>query len=362
MDGTFDVPYSQNFQLSLQRQLSNTTVLTASYVGSLGHKLMNAYELNPAGNEFGNSVCAANPDCNAFNVFATAPESFRYPQTNAAGSLIFGSLGNQATFVNSNYNSLQLTLDQKFSHGLSFRATYAWSHSLDGASSFEDLGFSGVRGIDPFNAAANYGDSGFDARHRFVIAYDYALPNVRHFHPFEFMPSRLTDGWQISGITTLQTGFPVTVGSSVPASDTCNYSFEFYSCWDRPNVVAPVKTSDPRTSSFKGKPNYWFDPSAFQAPLPGVQGNAGRNFFHGPGINNFDFVLHKNIAVTESSHFELRFEFFNLFNHAQFSAVSQVASGDGVFGDFSSSRFGRVTSADTPNTSRIIQLGAKFIF
>ena len=73
-----------------------------------------------------------------------------------------------------------------------------------------------------------------------LIAYDYALPNVRHFHPFEFIPSRLTDGWQISGITTLQTGFPVTVGSSVPASDTCNYSFEFYSCWDRPNTVAPA--------------------------------------------------------------------------------------------------------------------------
>jgi hypothetical protein len=362
MDGTFTVPYVQNFQLSLQRQLSDTTVFTASYVGALGNKLINALELNPAGNDSGNPICGANPDCNPFNVSAVAPESFRYPQTNANGSVIFGSVGNQATFVNSNYNSLQLTLDQKLSHGLTFRATYAWSHALDGSSSFEDMAFSNVRAADPFNMAANYGDSGFDARHRFVIAYDYTLPTVRHYHAFGFMPSRLTDGWQISGITTLQTGFPVPVGSSVATSDTCNQTYVFYNCWDRPNVVAPVKTFDPRTSRFRNKSNYWFDPSAFQAPPAGVQGNAGRNFFHGPGINNFDFVLHKNIAVTESSHFELRFEFFNLFNHAQFSVVPQAAEGNGVVGDFSSSRFGRVLSADTPNTSRIIQLGAKFVF
>jgi hypothetical protein len=325
-----------------------------------GRKLTNTIELNPAGGEAGNPVCAADPTCSSFNNFITHPETFRYPQTyvpfgGTTPQLQFGSVGQYATFVNSHYNALQVTADKKLTHGLTFRATYSYSHSLDGSSSFEDLGFSGVRGLDPFNPKANYGDSAFDARHRFVVSYAYDLPSVRKFGAFRAIPSRVVDGWRIAGINTLQSGIPVTVGSSALGSGTCDAAFEFFSCWDRPNLVAPIKIFNPRSISVKGKTNYWFDPSSFQEAPVGLLGNAGRNFFHGPGINNFDLALLKETRITERTHVELRFEVFNVFNHAQFSI-------NAVHSDSNTGSFGKILSARNPYDSRIIQLGGKFVF
>ena len=361
IDRNLSVPYTMNYNLTIERELPGSIILSVGYVGLQGRKLTNTIELNPAGSEAGNPICAADQNCSPFNIFVTHPETFRYPQTyvpfgGTTPQLQFGSVGQYATFINSNYNALQVTADKKLTHGLTFRATYAYSHSLDGASSFEDLGFSGVRGLDPFNPRANYGDSAFDARQRFVISYSYDLPSVRKFRAFRAIPSRVVDGWRINGINTFQTGIPVTVGSSALLSDTCDAAFEFFSCWDRPNLVAPVKTFNPRSSSFNGQGNYWFNPSDFAEASPGVMGNAGRNFFHGPGINNFDFSLMKETKITESTRVELRFEFFNLFNHAQFSI-------NGVHADSNATNnFGKILSARNPYDSRIIQLAAKFYF
>lgn len=367
VDPNITVPYSINYNLTVERELPGAAILSVAYVGLQGNNLTNAVELNPAGSEAGNPVCLATPGCNAFTNYFTAPQTFRYPQTNASGVLVFGSVGQMGTFIDSNYSALQITLDKKTTHGLNFRATYAWSHSLDFASSFEDLGFSGVRGLDPFNYRANYGDSAFDARQRLVFTYVYDIPSVRRYSSFQGLPSRLTDGWRITGITTFQTGIPITVGSSSVRSDTCNATFEYFSCWDRPNVVKPVTTYDARQSiqnnSLNGtraprgdKSNYFFDPNAFQLEAAGTLGNAGRNFFHGPGINNFDFALMKDTHITESTRIELRFEFFNLFNHTNFSTLN------GVNGNAGSSNFGRALSARTPIDSRIVQLAAKFYF
>ena len=119
------------------------------------------------------------------------------------------------------------------------------------------------------------------------------------------------------------------------------------------------------TYNSSSRPNHWFDPASFSAAAPFTLGNAGRNFFHGPGVNNFDWALHKVTALHgESAKLELRFEFFNLWNHTQFTATPGGASSfrGSVSGDFASSNFGRVTGARSPSDSRIIQLGAKIIF
>ena len=363
------VPYTMNYHLDVQRQLSPSTVLTVAYVGLVGHHLTNAIELNPAGNESGNAICLATPGCSQFNSIFTAPQSFRYTAAGANGGLIFASVGQQGTFINSNYNSLWVTVDKKSSHNLSFRAAYGWSHSLDGSSSFEDLGFSGVRGLDPFNAAANYGDSAYDARQRLVASYNYQIPSRWR----SSVAGVLTGGWNLSGITTFQTGFPVTLGDAAARSYTCYLPLEYYSCWDRPNTLAPVATFDIRTStannSLNGtrppvgvQNNYWFSPNSFGREVLGTMGNAGRNFFHGPGINNWDFALHKVTPLHgEKASLELRFEFFNLFNHAQFNGLS--SSGGGVNSNSNSRNFGRDLSAQPPFiNSRIIQLAAKIIF
>ena len=351
-DPHISIPYAENFNLTVERQLNNSTVLSLGYVGSLGHRLILAYELNPGINPLG---CAANPDCanNLGQQNTLFPNNFAYPGN------IFGSVGNIATVGNSNYNAFQASLDRKFAHGLQFMAAYTWSHAMDDGSGFENSGFGGfgfggfgqVRGINPFNRSLyDYGPSIYDATQRFVINYVYAIPSVRHFSSFQRLPSRLTDGWQITGITTFQSGFPLDVIDSALSSLTCpGFPVSFYACPDVPNVAGPIQYLNPRTSPT----NNWFNPGAF-APEPlGQFGNAGRNLLRGPGLNNFDFALMKETRLTESTRLELRFEFFNLFNHTQIDP-------NGINTDINAGPlFGQELAAYDP---RLIQLGAKLYF
>jgi carboxypeptidase family protein len=357
MDPNFQVSSSYNYNLIVERELPGAMILTVGYVGLQARHLVTRYELNPAGRAPGvNPTCAATPGCGPTNLGAFVPQTFRYPQTNTFGSLIYGSIGQQATDANSNYNSFQTTLTKRLSHGLNFRAIYVWSHSLDPISSFEDVGGNGEP--NPFNPRSNYGDSSFDARHRFVFSYAYELPSVRRFNAFQGVPSRLTDGWRIAGATTFQTGFPIGLIDSSDNSFICYSLVTKYGCPDRPNVLGPVKIVNPRSSSLvnatqggtTAQDHYYFNPNSFSPESPGVLGDAGRNFFHGPGINNFDFALFKDTKVTENTKIELRFEFFNFFNHVQFNSP---------VGDVNDPNFGRVLSANPP---RIIQLAAKFYF
>ncbi len=358
----FTTPSSMNYNFTVQRQLSSSTILQIAYVGLQARHLEHVYELNPAGKAPGvNLACAADSTCVAFRSIQNfiAPQNFKYPQVNpVTGTHIFGGIGQQATDSNSNYNALQVTLTKHFSRGLEFLGTYSWSHSLDNSSSFEESqGFGSTRAPNPFNLRDNYGDSAFDARQRLVFTYAYELPTVRHFSSLERMPSRLTDGWRIAGATTFQGGIPVTLRESDFHSLTCTL-FTYYGCPDRPNVVGPVIHVDPRKSVFINttnggtiiKDHYFFDPNSFSREKFGVLGNAGRNFFHGPGINNFTFGLYKDTRITESTKVELRFEFFNVFNHTQFKNPN---------GTINSSNFGRVLSARDP---REIQLAVKFYF
>jgi hypothetical protein len=372
-DPRFAVPYSQNYNLTVERELPGQFVLSIGYVGSVGHRLTKVVEQNPAGNESGNAICAATPGCNAFNNFRTAPQSFRFPQTFATvqpdgtvlNQLVFGSIGTQETTGNSNYNSLQIVADKHLSHGLTFRATYTLSHSLDSASSFEDL--SNGLGADPFNPRRDYGNSTFDARNRFVVNYTYDFPKTR----YEGLRGRIFNGYRLSGITTLQAGFPITISDQAFRSLTCDASFTFFGCFDRPNFNGgTVQTFDPRTGSVANtinparplgpQSNYYFNPNNFTREAFGTLGNAGRNFFHGPGLNNFDFAVHKDTPVSEATRLELRIEFFNLFNHANFNPVS---SAGGVNGNSNSRNFGRILNARPSGIdSRLIQLVAKFNF
>ncbi|MGO8788263.1 MAG: carboxypeptidase-like regulatory domain-containing protein [Terriglobia bacterium] len=348
-DGHISVPYSENFNFTIERQLGADTILSLAYVGALGHREMLTIEENPG---LQPAACAANPACgsNPFGQSTNYPGNFRYP-----GNII-SSIGDVATVGNSNYSAFQASLERHFSHGLQFLAAYTWAHSLDNGSGFENSGFGGggfggfgqTRGINPFDQDLNYGPSTFDATQRLVINYVYAFPSVRKFDSLHWLPSRLTDGWQMSGITTFQSGFPVDVIDSAFPSLTCPYP-DFYVCWDVPNVVGPIHYMNPRNNPS----NYFADPTAFGAPALGTQGNAGRNLLRGPGINNFDFALMKDVKLTESTRIELRFEFFNIFNHTQFDPA-------GITSDINAgSTFLTDLAARDP---RLIQLAGKFYF
>ncbi|HMD87019.1 MAG TPA: carboxypeptidase-like regulatory domain-containing protein [Terriglobia bacterium] len=354
-DPNLTTPSAYNYNFTIQRELPAATIVQLGYVGHQGRHLEERDSIDPAGQAPGvNPVCAADPNCGFFTLGFTEPQTLANPLT-VNGTPAFGGVGVQATDANSNYNSLQISVTKKTTHGMEFLSSYTWSHSLDPISSLENVGGGG--GLNPFNRQDNYGDSAYDARQRFVISYSYQIPSIRRYDSFRRVPSRLVEGWRIAGLTILQSGFPISLLDSSNNSLTC-WAYTGYGCADRPNVLGPVQTYDPRNTNLVNATHggaaplshYYFNPNAFTPEVRGMLGDAGRNFFHGPGISNFDFALYKDTKITESTKIELRFEVFNLFNHTQFTSI-----GD----DINTTFLGRATAALDP---RIIQLAAKFYF
>ena len=348
MNPNFTDPYAMNFNLNFQRELPGAMILQVGYVGAQGRHLEMVYEGNPI-SPSGAAACAVDPAC----VADRGNQAVDYPthSLNAPGN-IFASVGTQSSQGVSSYNSMQISLNKRFSHGLMFQAAYTWSHSIDDSSGYEGSGAApGVGRIpNPYNFALNRGDSNFDARHRFVINYNYDLPAPRWNNAFS---RYVLSGWRISGITTLQTGFPVLIGDTKLQSLQCPVQppLVYYGCWDTPNVNGPVGIFDPRSTSA----HTYFDTSVFSVEPTGTLGNEGRNNFHGPGINQTDLALTKLVKFSETRKVELRLESFNTFNHTQFLFANTVLS----FSDINTSTFGRTLSAAS---GRVVQLGAKIYF
>jgi hypothetical protein len=143
---------------------------------------------------------------------------------------------------------------------------------------------------------------------------------------------------------------------------TCSWLLSFYGCPDRPQVVFKPKALNPRSATFvyrgKLRKNYWFDPTSMtDAPL-GQLGDVPRGYFVGPGYTNLDFSIQKDTKITEGTLIQLRLEAYNAFNHTNFSNPNTSTGGSNV----DSSNFGRTTSIRAFTNSRLVQLGAKFIF
>ena len=222
------------------------------------------------------------------------------------GVPVFSSIFAQDTIANSNYNSLQASLERKMSKGLQFELAYTWSKSIDNASSFENI-------VKPICDRCNRSLSLFDARHRVVISYLWQLP-VPHFAGAK---GKVLNGWAVSGITTFQSGFPIRLQSSNDQELMNSFDFELPG---KPDLVKPFHAQDPRKNG-----GYAFDPTSFalpaqdsnSAPLQ-LLGNAPRTICCGGGINNFDFSVQKITPVGEGKTLEFRAELFNVFNHTQF--------------------------------------------
>jgi hypothetical protein len=205
-----------------------------------------------------------------------------------------------------------------------------------------------------------YAPSDNDAPQRFVVSYTYTLPFYKLSHRYR----KLTDGWNVSGIYTLQHGTPVPVFDFSEHSLTCDGATDFYACPDRANWTGvPLQFGNPRNSG-----NLWVTnaPAALTVGSPGsVIGTATRNPFYGPGLNYSDMAIEKNIYFTEARYLQLRFETFNTFNHANFanpatpgfSAGGEDASEPATFGQIFS-----VNPISTNGDGRVVQLGAKFYF
>jgi Carboxypeptidase regulatory-like domain len=370
--GNYTVPYIYNFNLNIQRELPGNMVLQLGYVGSLGHKLVRAYEADPI-TAAGHAACLANPSCSADGgrLSIDFPQYFTQPAIvpGTAGQGTFGngipwyaSMGQQYTNGASNYNSFQASLTKGTSHGLYFTVAYTYSHALDNASGLESSSLNG-RGTNyiPGYQYLSYGDSDYDARQRLSTSYNYEVPLFRSWND-KFALREALGGWHVSGVTAFQTGFPVTIEDTGAINSLYCNAFAFYSCPDTPDISSfHIKTFNPRNSNHQ-----WFDPTLFSQEPLGTFGNVKRNFFHGPGFNYTNLILYKDfpLGAEKSRYIEIRMEAFNAFNHADFGPPDgNYTDGPGFFGVITS--VVGSTTADynfDPTPGRAIQLVGKFYF
>ena len=364
LDSNATLPYSMNYNLTLERELPGQTILRIGYVGAQGRNLITSYDRNPV-TPAGVQACLSDPLNGTGKGCADSPgdQSTSFPNHQAYPGNIFGGIGWERNQGWSNYNALQITVEKHPTHGLQMLGTYTWSHSLDVSSSYEDTAFVGAGSFDPYGRLQrDYGNSAFDARHRFTVSLTYDIPNLNKLSMFHWMPSLIFGGWGLSAINVLQTGQPIIFSDSNQFSLTCT-NLVYYSCPDRPDLVKMPVAVNPRTAMFGTGCNltpptpcanhYFFDPSSFTDNALGTLGNTTRNFFHGPGFWNTDFALRKVTRITEGTSFEMRFEAFNLLNHVNFA---------NPIGDVADPNFGRISSIRTGSNSRLLQLGAKFSF
>ena len=266
---------------------------------------------------------------------------------------VYSSVGEIAGIANSSYNALEASLRKRFGHGLSFLASYTWSHSIDDVSSFNITGSASqpVAGENdlaqnPFDLAAERGPSMFDARHRFVLSYQWSIPFLQRSSAWY---GKVFGNWQLNGILTAMSGTPFTVFDSndVSLQGQAPEISGFSS--NRPNVIGNPN-SGPRTVA------EWFNTSAFQQLQPDplgrfeVFGDEGRNAVWGPRYVNWDASAFKNIRLTESKELQFRGELFNVLNHTNFRLPVS---------DIESPTFGQVQSDVSP---RVIQVALKFLF
>lgn len=340
------VPYTENYMFSLQRQIGGSALLTVSYAGNEGHRLLVLVPTNvgnpalclslsqPSEVARGSATCGPFGEDSAY----TSASGKVYQGTRMGLGPNFGSTTAQKSVGNSDYNALEVNL--KFVTGK--RATlligYTYSKSIDEASNLGEQ-------TNPFNASLTRVISSFDLKHNFVATYTYALPFDRFFGR-----NRVTEGWSLSGTTRFSTGFPVTLADDSDRSllGTLGNGVN-NELLDTPGVSSgPLQIN---TNPRNGRPE--FNTSLFAPETLGQLGNAARRSFYGPGIDNFDTQISKTVRFTESKSLEIRVEAFNVFNHAQFYGPSAV---DGEVND---PNFGRVVSAVAP---RLVQVAAKFHF
>ena len=351
------MPTLISWSLKVQQELSRNTVLNVGYVGSHGYHEIIGIDAN----EPFPTICPASP-CPA-----TYPSTFPGALANTpipAGSYYIPfktpranpTLANTWTWFSqgiSNYNALQVDVNRRFSHGVSFRGVYTWSKALDDGDSLNATTAGNAPGLvsNPFNLRADYGLATYDVRNVGEINAIYALPFGRGqalANGLEGWTNGLVSGWSVTSIVTLQDGFPFTPQLSYNPSNN----------GDTRNPVRPFVNPAFTGSAIIGKPGQWFNPNAFLQPPAnsGFYGNLGRDTLIGPGLATWDFSALKNTSIYERLTLQFRAEIFNLLNRANFNTPNLIVfTPSGVSGTA-----GAITSTST--TSRQVQFGLKLIW
>lgn len=338
---TYNPVRIQTWSLTVQRQIVQNGVLSVAYVGSYTNNVPGSFDHNfplpVTGPSISDPACLQSGQGIPSGGFQFDPclnrglvsSDYTRPYTGWSG--INGSANSAAQYNGvANYNSLQAGFNYRLSSSLTVSAAYTLGHALsDVASRGFDARQTGNGAQNPRNFSAEYGPPGYDRRHIFTSSYVWNLPVLRHRTD---IAGKIFGDWTFSGMTVIESGFVFSPGMSLPTTGLAS----------RPNCVSPVTTPK---SLYQ-----WFSTSSFEAPPFGFFGNCGNGIIPGPGENTWNWALYKTFPLTERVKLEFRSEFFNVWNHPNFTAVStNLGAGD----------FGQVTGALDP---RQIEFALKLTF
>ena len=339
--GQYTTPTIYQWNLTLEHQLAQNWLVRAAYVGTRSTHLSEDVQLNPAVYIPGSALSV-----NQRRLYQG-----------------YASVQQASNSGNGWYNGLQLTLNKRFSHGLTILANYTYSKSQDNQCVDKNAGSIGLScyNVEPYyypnSQSLSYGPSDFDRTQNFVVSAVWQLPVRRGASAWE---RRLLGNWEIGGIGTALSGDPLTIVAGLDESHTGL------------GLDRGVYLGGPTTVSASACQNVapcvnWVNPNAFALPAIGTFGNAGKGDLRGPGLLNFDMNFSKSISITERFKLQIRAEFFNIFNHANFldpgSASSTKGSSDLYTAansvSLSAAGFGTIRAALDP---RITQLALKLVF
>jgi hypothetical protein len=297
LSGTVDLnrrdPYALEWNFGIQQMLTGNLMLEVDYVGTGGRKLVTNIQQNEA-------------------PVSPLPVNPRRPWPNTPTSFFL-----IADIQNSNYNALQVKLERRFASGLTFRNSYSWSKCLDIDSDPNSavLDYS-------YNLKYSYGPCTFNIHYVDTADLVYQLPFGRGKKFASSSPALLDGiigGWQLSGVVTIRSGTNYHVLSGQDSENTGNF---IASSTERANIVSPAVPS-----GFQQDRAHWFNPRAFQVPAFGTLGNLSRDALTGPAFNQFDLAAMKDFKIWETVRLQFRAEFFNAFNHTNFSnPIATLAS------------------------------------
>jgi len=322
----------------IEQQVAPATSLTVGYVGSHGyHQILSEDQNTPA------TVTCPAPGCPA----SLAAGTIFYPSTTKANPKV----ANTTSWVSqgvSNYNALEVDVRRQLAHGLQLRGVYTFASNLDDGSAWNTSVSANTPAfvMYPGNPRLDYGPAATNIRHAGAINGTWELP----------FGHGLINGWSLSGIATLQSGFPLS--PQLGYNPTGN--------GDTRNPARPDRAPGFQGPLYSKTVKQWFNPAAFAAPYPGTFGDLGRDTLTGPGLSELDFSVAKSTAIREGLRAQFRAEFFNVLNHSNFTTPNPVVYSSGPTpktptAAAQESPTAGVISA-TATTSRQIQFGLKLLF
>jgi hypothetical protein len=315
-------PYQMQYNLTIQRQITNGTVFSIGYIGSQGRHLFTEVDLNPPlcanslADELG-GVFTSNCSNSATSFFGNPMTFAQNPKTPAplnpaTGQAYFGSLNTATGDMISNYNSLQATLNHQFSQAFSGQVSYTYSKCLSDGSVSSGLQQGIYEQADPYNKKYDYGLCSFDIRNNLTANGVYNLP---------FRGNRFVSGWQVASILTAASGLPVTIQEGVDVADLGAIQ------GDRPNYSG---TCPGGKDQVLGQWYDWFNANCYAIQTFGTLGNVGRGSVTGPNLVELDASIIKQTKITEALNAEFRAEFFNVLNHTNLALPSSYAVATGL--------------------------------